>query len=126
MATNIIPLPHQTLLKTAATALKKPQKDQTNNENTNSDVQTRDQVINFLTSKDYLTHGNPVTLQVLAHVLSQLRSAASKMPKALVDGISAVVVLINDYAAQGVVATIYMIYLWLVPARRFSPSQGKL
>jgi hypothetical protein len=26
----------------------------------------------------------------------------------------------------GVVATIYMIYLWLVPARRFSPSQGNL
>ena len=52
---------------------------------TNNDVQSKAQAISFLTSKDYLTDGNPITLQVLAHVLSQLGSAANKMPKALTD-----------------------------------------
>lgn len=103
MSYNTVPIPPQTRLKTAITATgKKPQKDPTNSENVNSDVQSRTQAISFLTSKEYLTDGNPITLQVLAHVLSQLGSAANKMPKALIDGITAVVVLINDYAAQQV------------------------
>ena len=54
-------------------------------------------------AKDYLNHDNPINLQIIAHVLSQLGSAANKMPKALTDGIFAVVVLINDYASQQVV-----------------------
>ena len=81
---------------------KKPQKDPTNIENVNNDMQSRTQAISFLTSKEYLTAGNPITLHVLAHVLSQLGSAANKMPKAFMDSITAVVVLINDYAAQQV------------------------
>ena len=101
MSYNVVPIPPQTRLKTAITATgKKPQKDPTNSENTNTDVQSRTQAINFLTSKEYLTAGNPITLQVLAHVLSQLGSAANKMPKAFTDAITAVVVLVNDYAAQ--------------------------
>jgi hypothetical protein len=79
---------------------KRPQKDPTNIENPNNDVQSRAQAIDFLTAKEYLTPGNPVTLQVLAHVLSQLGAAANKMPKAFTDGITAVVLLMNDYAAQ--------------------------
>ena len=54
-------------------------------------------------AKDYLNSGNPINLQTIAHVLSQLGSAANKMPKALTDGIFAVVVLINDYAGQHLV-----------------------
>jgi predicted Zn-dependent protease with MMP-like domain len=103
MSNTTIPLPPQTRLKTAITAPKRPQKDPTTNENATNDTQTRDQAISYLTSKDYLTHGNPITLPVLAHALSQLGSAASKMPKALTDGIAAIVVLINDHAAQKVV-----------------------
>ena len=72
-------------------------------DSTITDVQSRTQAINFLTSKEYLTAGNPITLQVLAHVLSQLGSVASKMPKAFMDAITAVVVLVNDYTAQQVI-----------------------
>ena len=104
MSYNVVPIPPQTRQKTAITTTsKKPQKDPTNSENTSTDVQSRTQAINFLTSKEYLTAGNPITLQVLAHVLSQLGSAASKMPKAFTDAITAVVVLVNDYAAQQVI-----------------------
>jgi hypothetical protein len=98
--TNPLP-PPQTRYKTSVAAIsKKPQKDPPSADTSSSDIRTKEQAVTFLTSKDYLTPGNPINLQVLAHALSQLGSAANKMPKALTDGISSIVVLINDYAAQ--------------------------
>jgi hypothetical protein len=104
MSYNIAPIPPQTRYKAAiaAPSSKKPQKDPTNNESTNNDALTKAQAISLLTAKEYLTPGNPITLQVLAHVISQLGSAASKMPKAFTDAVTAVVVLVNDYATQQV------------------------
>ena len=103
MSRSVTPTPPTTRLKTTLLATKKPQKDPTDHENNNSDGQAKEQAINFLTAKEYLTPGNPITLHILAHVLSQLGSAASKMPKALTDGIKAVVILMNDYASQQIV-----------------------
>ena len=67
---------------------KRPPKDPINSETATNEAQSRTQAINFLTSKEYLTPGNPITLHVLAHVLSQLGSAANKMPKAFTDAIT--------------------------------------
>ena len=91
MSRSVTPLPPVTRLKTSSLGPKKPQKDPTDNETSNNEAQARELAINFLTAKEYLTPGNPITLHVLAHVLSQLGSAASKMPKALTDGIKAIV-----------------------------------
>lgn len=59
-------------------------------------------------AKDYITPGVPITLQTLAHALSQIASASNKTPntgtwKALTDSISAVAILIKDYATQQVI-----------------------
>ena len=93
MSTTSAPMPPQTWLKTAVTALKKTQKDPTYTEN---EIQTKEQAISFLLDKNYILPGNHVNLQTLAHVLSQLGAAARKMLKTLTDGISAIVVLMND------------------------------
>lgn len=99
------PLLHQTRQKTGAATTKKPQKDPTEEETPNS-IRTRDHAVKFLTDKDYLTPGTPIDLQALAHALSQIGLAANKMPKALTDSISAIAVLINDYATQCMVSDI--------------------
>lgn len=65
-----------------------------------TDVRTREQAVNFLTSKEYLIHGNPVDLPTLSYVLLQLASAASRGPKALTDGIRAVALLLTDANRQ--------------------------
>lgn len=100
------PLLHQTRQKVGAATAKKPQKDPTDPEETANSIHTRDQAVKFLTDKDYLNPGNPVDLQTLAHALSQIGLAANKMPKALTDSITAIVVLINDYATQQTVSDI--------------------
>jgi hypothetical protein len=103
MSNNIPPIPPITRFKATTMGNKKPQKDPTGTDTTSAlstDIRTKEQAVEFLTSKDYLTTGNPINLQIIAHALSQLGVAANKMPKALTDGISAIVVLINDYATQ--------------------------
>ena len=89
----------------AATA-KKPQKDLTDPEETDNSIHTRDQAVKFLTDKDYLNPGKPIELQALAHALSQIGLAANKIAKALTDSITAIAVLINDYATQQMVSNI--------------------
>jgi hypothetical protein len=66
---------------------KKPQKDLENTEVINTDVQTRDDAIGFLTSKEYPLPGQPADILALSHILLQLGTAAVRMPKALTDGI---------------------------------------
>ena len=65
-----------------------------------TDVRTREQAVNFLTSKEYLIHGNPVDLPTLSYLLLQLVSMASRGPKALTDGIRAVALLLTDVNRQ--------------------------
>jgi hypothetical protein len=65
-----------------------------------TDVRTREQAVNFLTSKEYLIHGNHVDLPTLSYVLLQLASTASRGPKALTDGIRVVAFLLTDTDRQ--------------------------
>ena len=98
------PTPLQTRLKTNATTMikkkKNTQKELKNVEGMATNVRTREQAINFLTSKEYLIHGNPVDLPTLSYILLQLTSVASKGPKALTDGIRAVALLLTDANRQ--------------------------
>ena len=90
----------QTRQKTNASITKKTQKELENAEGMATDVRTKEQAVNFLTSKDYLIHGNPVDLPTLSYVLLQLASVASRGPKALTDGIRAVAFLLTDANRQ--------------------------
>lgn len=94
------PTPPQTRQKTSTTITKKPQKDPTNTEDATTGIHTKQQAINFLTSKEYLIPGNPLSLHTLAQILSQIGSTANKMPKALTDSIFAVAILMTDLATQ--------------------------
>lgn len=86
----------QTRQQTATSATKKPQKDPPDG----TDMQTKEQAIDYLTAKDYLPPGSSPNLQTLAHILAQLGSAANKMPKVLTDAIAAIAILIEDQAVS--------------------------
>jgi methyl-accepting chemotaxis protein len=90
----------QTRQQTATTSTKKPQKDPPDTQEPNAAIQTIEQARNYLISKDYILPGNPISLHILAHILTQLGSAANKMPRALSDGILAIALLMDDHAAQ--------------------------
>ena len=95
-----IPTPPQTRQKIAATAPRRLQKEAENNDTTNAEIQTKEQAIHFLTTKEYLLPGKHADLQTLSHILLQFGNTATRMPKALSDGIKAIAVLMADAAAQ--------------------------
>jgi hypothetical protein len=63
--------------------MEKTQKELKNAEGMATDVRTKEQAVNFLTSKDYLIHGNPVDLPTLSYVLLQLASAGVERAESL-------------------------------------------
>jgi hypothetical protein len=99
MSNPPIPTPPQTRQKSASTP-RRLQREAENNDASNADILTKEQAIHFLTVKEYLLPGKHADLQTLSHILLQFGNAATKMPKALSDGIKAIAVLMADAAAQ--------------------------
>ena len=100
MSQPTTPTAPQTRQKTNATTTKKTQRNTDNMDGLNTDMRTKEQVIAFLTTKEYIVPGKPVDLQTLAHILLQFGHSAAKMSKPLMEGIRSVVFLITDAAAQ--------------------------
>ena len=86
--------------KTTTLTTKKPQKDTENMEGINNDMQTKEEAIGFLTTKEYLLPGKPADLLTLSHILLQLGTAMVRMLKVLTDRIRVITILMADAAAQ--------------------------
>jgi hypothetical protein len=87
-------------MNTSTMKKNKKQKELENVEGMATDVRTKEQAVSFLTSKDYLIHGNPVDLPRLSYILLQLVSTVSRGLKALTNGIRAVTFLLTDVNRQ--------------------------
>jgi len=86
--------------KANTTTAKKMQKELEDAEGQNTDMQSKQQAIDFLTAKQYLIPGNPIDLQALAYVLLQLGCATNRILKQVVDRIRAVAFLLANASAQ--------------------------
>ena len=94
------PSPPQTRQKATTSTTKRPQKATESMEGINTDVQTKEEAIGFLTTREYLLPGKPADLLTLSHILLQLGTTTVRMPKVLTDGIRAIAILMANAAAQ--------------------------
>ena len=94
------PTPPQTRLKASAATMRKTQKELENVEGMTADMRMGEQAVSFLTSKEYLIHGNPVDLPMLSYVLPQLVSMVSRGLNALTDKIRVVIFLLTNMNRQ--------------------------
>ena len=69
-------------------------------EGQSTDIQSKEQAVEFLMVKQYLIPGNPTDLQTLAYVILQIGSMTTKGQKQLVDGIRTVTFLLANASAQ--------------------------
>ena len=91
------PITRQKANTTIATKTQKELKDA---EGQSTNIQLKQQAINFPTAKQYLIHGNPIDLQALVYILLQLGCVTTRVPKQVADGIRAITFLLANTSAQ--------------------------
>jgi hypothetical protein len=90
----------------SVTTTKKTQKELEEADSLNTAVKSKQQVMAYLMTSDYIPQGAPVNSHSLAHILLQL-SASNKIPKTLMDIIRAVAFLIEDAYEQQIAKGIF-------------------
>jgi len=79
---------------------KRTQKELEEVEGQSTNVWSKEQAIEFLTAKQYLTPGNQADLQTIAYILLQLGSTTGRIPKQVTDRIRAVAFLLTNASTQ--------------------------